>query len=122
MSLERAAHWCLRIGVAFAFLYPPINAVLDPNAWIGYFPSFMRGIVPDEILLHAFGIVEVVVALWILSGKKIFIPSVLAALMLFGIVFFNYSEMQVVFRDISIAAMAVALALMSRKEKAQLPS
>lgn len=109
----RFAYLLLRIGLAFAFLYPPINALGDPNSWIGYFPQFTRGYVPEEILLHAFGIVEVLLALWILSGWKIFIPSLIAAMILVVIVFFNASQFQILFRDLSIAAMALALAIMN---------
>lgn len=101
----------LRVGVAFAFLYPPWSALQDPNAWIGYFPLFVKGFLPDIVLLHAFGVVEVVLALWILSGWRIFYPSLVAALMLGGIVVLNVPEFQVLFRDLSIAAMALALAL-----------
>jgi len=101
----------LRIGVAFAFLYPAINAIFDPYAWLGYFPGFMQGILPSLVLLHGFGALEVLIALWILSGKKIFVPSVIATLMLGTIVTFNLSDFQVVFRDVSIALMSAALAL-----------
>jgi uncharacterized membrane protein YphA (DoxX/SURF4 family) len=106
------ADWVLRIGVAFAFLYPPFNALGDPNSWIGYFPSFVHGIVPDMLLLHAFGIIEVVLALWILSGKYIFWPAAIATVMLVVIVAFNLPGFQVLFRDLTIAAAALALALM----------
>ncbi len=112
MHYSRIADLVLRTGVAFAFLYPPINAFGDPNAWIGYFPPFTHGIVDDALLLQLFGIVEVGIAFWILSGWRIFVPSLAAAAMLLGIVIFNIPEFQVVFRDISIAAMALALALM----------
>ena len=108
------ANLVLRIGLAFAFLYPPINALFDPNAWIGYFPPIMRGIVLDMVLLHSFGLIEVVIALWILSGWRIFLPSVGAALMLISIVVMDFSEFQVVFRDLSIASIAVALAVQNR--------
>lgn len=113
MSAERIAHIVLRLGLAFAFLYPPINALFDPLSWVGYFPQFVRGYVPDEILLHAFGVVEIVIALWILSGWRIFWPSLVATLMLLGIVVFNVPNFQVLFRDLSIAAMAFALAVLS---------
>jgi len=105
--------YILRGGVAFAFLYPPINALSDPYAWIGYFPVFLKGYVPDLTLLHAFGVVEILLALWILSGWRIFWPSLAAAAMLLGIVAFNMPNFQVLFRDISIAAMALVLAMIS---------
>ena len=101
----------LRLGLAFAFFYPAISAVFNPFSWIGYFPHFLRGIVPDPVLLYSFGTVEVVIALWILSGWKIFWPSGAAALMLLAIVSFDLSEFQVVFRDLSIAAIAVTFAI-----------
>src|SRR3989344_4857855 len=107
------AEYALRAGVALAFLYPPLNALIDPDAWIGYFPSFVKGFVPDPLLLHTFGIVEIVLALWILSGWRIFIPSLLACAMLLGIVAFNLPNFQVLFRDLSIAAMALSLAVVS---------
>ena len=111
MSTSRVANMVLRFGVAFAFLYPPIYALSNPSDWIGYFPMFTRGIVPDEILLHAFGLVEVLIAVWILSGWKIFLPSLAATAMLIAIVAFNPSNFVVIFRDLSIAAAAFSLAM-----------
>lgn len=110
--MNKKIDWILRIGVAFAFLYPPISALANPFAWIGYFPLFVTNIFPDAILLlYIFGAVEVVIGLWILSGKKIFIPSALAVVMLASIIIFNFSQMDVLFRDIPILLMAVALAI-----------
>jgi uncharacterized membrane protein YphA (DoxX/SURF4 family) len=105
------ANLVLRAGLAFAFLYPPLNAIADPVSWISYFPHFMRGFVPDMVLLHAFGVIEVVIALWILSGWRIFWPSCVALLMLLAIVFFDSFDFQILFRDVSIASIALALAL-----------
>ncbi|MBI4093931.1 hypothetical protein HY417_03125 [Candidatus Kaiserbacteria bacterium] len=113
MNLYGAAYFALRLGLAFAFLYPPLNALVDPLSWIGYFPPFLRGYVPDLLLLHAFGAVEIVLAVWILSGWRIFWPSLAAAGMLLSIVVFNPGNIQVLFRDISLAAMALALAMLS---------
>ena len=113
MNSDHAAKIILRVGVAFAFLYPPINAIFDPNDWIGYFPAFMHGYVPDLVLLHGFGVIEIVIALWILSGKYIFWPSLAATAMLLAIVLFNTGDFIVVFRDLSIAAAALSLALMN---------
>lgn len=122
MTMARVGEILLRIGAAFAFLYPPINALMEPDAWIGYFPAFTRGIVPDEVLLHGFGLIEIVIALWILSGWKIFWPALLATVMLLGIVFFNLPQMQIVFRDLSIAAVTLSLALTNLPWRSSLSS
>ena len=119
MQSAGLAQIILRVGAAFAFLYPPLNALSDPGSWIGYFPAFMHGFVPDPVLLHGFGVVEVIIALWILSGWKIFWPSLVATVMIVSIVAFNIPQMQVLFRDLSIAAMTLSLALMNLPKRAQ---
>lgn len=117
--LDKRVDWILRIGLAFAFLYPPIDAVVDPYSWLGYVPAFTRGYVPDMVLLHSFGAIEIVVALWILSGWKIFWPSCLAFLMLLAIVVFDGSgQFEILFRDLSIASIALALAVAHRPRRA----
>ncbi|HEY4502439.1 MAG TPA: hypothetical protein VJH21_01245 [Candidatus Paceibacterota bacterium] len=107
----------LRIGVALAFIYPAVAAFFDPFSWIGFFPSFLRDLFSghETLLLHTFGITEVVIGLWILIGKKIFIPSLFASVYLALIVLLNLSLLDIVFRDISIFAMALALTLSEYK-------
>lgn len=101
----------LRIGLAFAFLYPPIDAIFEPYSWEGYFPAFLRHLPIDPLLLlHGFGVIEVVIAAWILYGKHLRIPATLAGLMLVAIVAFNSADFPVLFRDLAIAMMAFALA------------
>lgn len=116
---HEASDLLLRLGVALAFLYPPIDALLNPFSWVGYLPQFSRGIVPDMVLLHAFGIVEIIIAVWILSGKRIFWPSVAATAILVLIVALNLGDFEVLFRDLSIAAMTLALAVMHRPKAGQ---
>jgi hypothetical protein len=108
----QAVQVILRVGIAFALLYPAFVAIGDPISWASYFPPFFRAL-PLELttILHAFGVLEVVLALWILSGWRIQIPAALTTLLLVAIVGFNLSQMDVLFRDLSIAAMSLALAL-----------
>lgn len=108
----------MRAGVAFAFLYPAINAYWNPESWLGYFPGFMHGIVPDAVLLHGFGAVEIIIGLWILSGWRVFLPSLAAAAMLFTIIVVDYREFEILFRDVSIACAALAVALLSLRKSA----
>src|SRR3989344_6625007 len=103
----------LRIGVAFAFIYPAFAAFSDPYSWVGYFPRFLLDMVGNDLaLLYALGALQIVLAIWILFGKKIFYPSIIATAMLLMIVVFNWPQMDVLFRDLSLAFMSGALAVM----------
>lgn len=109
--MDKTTSLILRVGVAFAFIYPPIDALFDPMSWFGYFPGYLQHLAPEPVLLHGFGLIEILVALWILSNKKIFWPSVAAVAILLAIVLSDVADFQVVFRDLSIAAAAAALAV-----------
>lgn len=112
MTADRYAHFVLRVGAAFAFLYPPFAALSDPTSWAAYFPSFVRSFpIGETVLLQGFGVVEVALALWLLFGRRIRIPAALMTLILLLIVAVNLSQFDVVFRDLAIAAMTLALAL-----------
>lgn len=112
MRTEYIAHFILRFGAAFAFLYPPFAAIGDPYSWIGYFPRFVQNLPIESLfLLHSFGVIEVIIGLWILSGWRIRFPAAVATLMLIGIVVFNVPQFPVLFRDLSIAALTLALTL-----------
>jgi len=103
----------LRVAIAFAFLYPPIAALSDPYSWIGYFPRFITSLpISSVLILHAFGLLEVVIAFWILSGRRIQVPCIAAAGLLLVIVAFNFGDIGVLFRDIALAVAALALAFM----------
>lgn len=104
----------LRIGLAVVFLYAAIAAMLDPNSWIGYFPGFLQNLIPAAILLPIFSFYEVLLALWLLSGRKLFYASMFAALTLVGIIGANTSLMDILFRDVAIFFAALALAALSR--------
>lgn len=101
----------LRIGVAFAFIYAAIAGFVDPDSWIGWFPQTLRNIIPDLLLLKLWGAYEIILALWILSGKKIFIPSALATLSLAGLIVTNFGAMDIIFRDVTILCATLALAI-----------
>jgi hypothetical protein len=116
--IDKRVDWILRVGLAFAFLFPAADAIVDPYSWLGYFPTFVLQLahaanVPDLLLLHSFGALEVVIALWLLSGWRLLWPSCLALAMLLAIVLLDSpgGQLEVLFRDISIAAIALALAV-----------
>jgi uncharacterized membrane protein YoaK (UPF0700 family) len=116
MHVGRSAliYLMLRIGVAFVFIYPAIAALTSPIEWVGYLPDFILSAPVNEfVVLHIVGAIEVIIALWILSGRQIFIPSVAGSVILFGIVVLNLSQFEVIFRDVGLLAMTGALAVWS---------
>lgn len=103
----------LKLGIAFAFLYPALLSFVDPSSWVGYVPVWIDSFLPREIFLLIFSPIEILVALGVLFWDKP-LPSIIAGIMLVSIVVFNYSELSTVFRDLSIALMAFALAFLHR--------
>lgn len=105
----------LRLALAFAFAYPAYGFWSAPANWVGFLPPFVKNLeISEPILLTLLAIFHLVVALWILSGWRIFIPSLVAALFLGSIVFFNLTQIDILFRDVSLALAALSLALLTR--------
>ena len=110
MRREQKVSLLLRVGLAIVFLYAGVASVLDGNDWIGYFPQFIRALLPAQVLLTAFSIYQCILALWILSGKKAFVSGLVACATLLAIIVFNSSLWEIVFRDVAIFFAALALA------------
>lgn len=109
--------YALQFGLAFVFLYAAYAQFVRPQDWIGYFPSYVRGYIPNTLLLNLFSAGEVALALWVLSGWRIYIASLLAAAAFLGITVTNLSVLDVTFRDVGLAAAALALAVLTMPKR-----
>lgn len=116
-SRESLVSLFLRWGLALVFLYASISAFINPSAWVIFIPKFVTGIIPELIFLKIHSLVEIFLALWLLSNKKIFYASVISSLALLGIIIFNLTQLDIVFRDIAILFMAIALTILSYKKE-----
>ena len=115
--MSKTSNLLLRIALAFAFLYPAYGFWKNPLSWVGYIPSFVKDFgLSQDTLLMGLAVVHLVIALWILSGWRIVIPSVAAAFFLGGIVYFNWNQIDILFRDISLALAALALSLSAKNK------
>jgi uncharacterized membrane protein YphA (DoxX/SURF4 family) len=103
----------LRIGLAIVFLYAAIASFLDPAAWTVYLPSFLSAGSSANFFLNVFSVIEILLSLWLLSGKKTQYAAGVAAIMLVGIIAANLSEFDIIFRDVGLLFAALALAVMS---------
>ena len=117
MEKEKAVSLILRLGIAFSFIYVAFSAYLNPTNWLGFIPDFITFGLDKEIFLKMHIAVDLILGLWLLWGKKLFYSSILSSIILFGIVILNLGSMEIVFRDVSILLAAVALAVLSYREK-----
>lgn len=110
---NQSAQLLLRVGLAFVFLYAAVASLLSPQDWIGYLPQAARNLIPAATLLKVISVYEIVLVLWLLSGKYLRYAAGLCALTLTGIVLSNLSIFVVTFRDIALIFAALALFVMA---------
>ncbi|MBI4272510.1 hypothetical protein HY621_01510 [Candidatus Uhrbacteria bacterium] len=116
MKKERVVSFLLRIGLASVFGYAAIAAFLDPISWVGYFPKFIRDMIPEHTLLTLFSIGELILAAWLLWGRYVFFAGILSASVMLGIIISNLTLLDVVFRDIAIFFSSIALSYLDTQD------
>lgn len=109
LKTTNRASWLIRIGLAFALLYAAAGSFTNPDAWAPFLPALLAKHFNAAVLLKAFAVSEVLLALWLLSGKYIRWAGAICALMLAGIVIANPHALDITFRDISLMFAALAL-------------
>ncbi len=105
----RTAITILRWGLAFVFFYAAIASLRHPQDWVGFFPQFVRNMIPQNLLLTGFSIFEIILATWLFSGKKTLWAAGIAALALAGVTVSNLGAFDIVFRDVGLLFAALAL-------------
>ena len=106
----------LRLGLAFVFIYAAISAFFNPQAWVGFVPSFIENTITRGYVLFVHYIINLLIGFWLLSGKKQFYAAIASCIMLAGIILGNFSSFPVTFRDVGLFFAAVTLAVMSYKK------
>jgi hypothetical protein len=117
MGSEKIQILIARLGLAFPFIYAAIASLINPSFWVGFFPPFLTNAISTNVLITGWAIFQIGVGIWLLVGKKILIPSIIAAIMLIGILIFNIKLLDIIFRDVSILATAIVLIIASYKEQ-----
>ncbi len=110
------ASFTLRVALAVPFLFAAIDATLQPEAWIGFMPLFLQNLLPNTLLLGAFSLYELGLALWLLSGWKTKEAAALSALTLLAITVTNITVLEIVFRDVGLLLAAIALGVLQYKK------
>ncbi len=107
----------LRSGLAIVFFYAGISSFLNPTNWIGFVPNFIGAIISKEMFLMIFSTYEILLGIGLLFDCKTFALSILSSVTLFLILFVNIMILELLFRDIAILFMALALVALSYKWK-----
>jgi hypothetical protein len=107
----------LRYSLAIVFLYSAISSFLQPTSWIGFIPNFITYFLPKTIFLHIHEILNLVLAIWLISSKRIYYAAIISAASIFSIIVFNLGALDIIFRDIAIFFAAIALAIHSYGEE-----
>ena len=110
-----AAATILRWGLAFVFFYAAVASLRSPEVWVGFLPGFLVRTGFATLLLVGFSIYELILAVWLFTGRKLLWSSILAAITLAAITVANFSIIDVTFRDIGLAMAALALFELARQ-------
>lgn len=109
MNNDKLAKCLLRFGLAFVLVYAAFEVYNNPTNFLKYVPKIILDIVPIDLFLVGFGIIEIILAAWLLSGWKGQIPSMLSFFMMAGIIAFNMEHFHILFRNVAIGFGCLAL-------------
>lgn len=115
-SYTGLASFILRVALAIPFLFVAIDITLQPEAWIGFVPSFLRNLLPGQLLLGAHSLLDLGLAVWLLSGWRTKYAAAFSAFNLAAIVVVNLTALDVIFRDVGLLLAAVALGVLQYKK------
>jgi len=113
----RLVSFFLRTGIGIVFLYAAIASTLNPTSWQGFIPYFITNILPASLFLKFFSLYQLILFLWLISGKKIAYVGVLSTITLIGIIIFNINQLEIVFRDVAIIFATIALTILTWNKK-----
>jgi uncharacterized membrane protein YphA (DoxX/SURF4 family) len=101
----------LRIALAFVFGYAAVRAFMNPNDWVGFVPNWVEHFgFARERALEAASLLEIGLALGLLSNFKTKFLALISFLMLAGItVFSGFGVLDITFRDVGLLLAALAL-------------
>ena len=109
------AKWFLRLGLAFVYGYVSFEIYFTPTNFLKYVPPSMQTIMPINLFLLLFGIFEVLLTLWFLSGWHTEYAGLISFCVMAGIIAPNLAFFTVLFRNIAIATSSLALAALDWK-------
>jgi len=106
--------FALRAAVSFSLLYPAISSLFAPEKWLVTPPSFLNGIVDAKTLTIIIAGYEILLAILVLVKPNPSGPAMIVFVSVLVFIVFNYTNMEMVYRDIPLALSALALSFLSK--------
>ena len=110
------ARWFIRYGLAFVYGYAAVEIYLHPANFLKYVPPTVQSLLPTDLFLLVFGIFEIFLVLWLISGKKTEYAGFISFALMVGIIIPNTEYFNVLFRNVSIALSSLALTALDYKK------
>ncbi len=101
--------YLIRAGLVFVFLYAAVSTLMHPLEWVGFLPSVITNNFNAITFVKLLAIYEIVLVVWLVSGKYLKYTALIVSLTLIGIIITNLNQLIVTFRDVGLLFAALAL-------------
>ncbi|MFQ5881763.1 MAG: DoxX family membrane protein [Candidatus Methylomirabilales bacterium] len=112
MRVRVSSRLAVRLGLAVVFLWFGVDKFLAPEAWVGWIPSWLFGLLGgwQNPFLYLLGGAEVLVGLSFLTGWYL-TPAAMASSIFLAAVILSMGFSDIVVRDIGLLGSALSLLL-----------
>ncbi|MDP3918729.1 MAG: DoxX family membrane protein [Nanoarchaeota archaeon] len=117
MNKYKLQSFLLRIGLASVFLFAGIDTLTNPNNWLGFIPVWFRSLSLTLPFIYLFSIFQIILSIWLISNKKPYSAATASTITISAIIIFNIHLLNLIFRDIAILFMSIALMILLKENK-----
>lgn len=87
MTLQKITYWIGKLLIVITFLYFGIEGVIEPSTYVNYIPDWISNFINPEIVVVTHGVIETILALFILFSLGGTIPLIVLIVLFVGILF-----------------------------------
>jgi len=115
--VRNSATTILRWGLAFVFFYAAVASLLRPYGWSSYLPGFLLTVIPARWLLSLLAVYELILAVLLFIGRKLYWVSILSVISFAAAVIFNLNLLDAVFENVGLAFASLVLFELVREKR-----
>jgi len=111
MSRQKAVSLLLQFATSLYLTYVGVASLINPDIWISYFPSYIHNLTFAFVLLKLWALFLLFLAIWIMSGKRIFIPTFVATIILILTTLISLPIPEYFFHNVALTCGAFSLCI-----------